>query len=150
MTLWKEDRARNVEVLLGACLLIRRLALDQVGSLDEDFFMYSEEVDLCYRLRRCGWNLYWVPQAEVIHYGGQSTGQVPSEMFLQLYRSKVLFFRKHHGRLGGRLYKIVLLLAALPRAILPFSPPPALSGHRRYYKPIGGNYRRLIMELPRL
>jgi hypothetical protein len=86
----------------GACLILRRQALDQVGLLDQAYFMYSEEVDLCYRLRRPGWRIYWVPQAVVVHYGGQSTRQVPAAMFLQLYQGKVRYFRKHHGWVAAK------------------------------------------------
>jgi hypothetical protein len=54
-------------------LLLRKEVLEQVGFLDEDFFIYCEEVDLFYRIQRAGWRIYWVPQAEMVHFGGQST-----------------------------------------------------------------------------
>ena len=107
MEQWNQDQPREVDVLMGACLLIRREALDEVGLLDEDFFMYSEEVDLCTRLRRSGWLLYWMPSAEVIHFGGQSTRQVAEEMFLRLYEGKILYFRKHHSSLTVFIYKFI-------------------------------------------
>lgn len=149
MDRWQEDAARSVDVLLGACLLLRRRALDQVGLLDESFFMYSEEVDLCYRLHQAGWRLYWVPEAEVVHYGGQSTNQMAPEMFLQLYRSKVRYFHKHYGARTVRLYKLVLLLTAIPRVLIPI-PHGLLPFARRRRRKIGGNYRRLIAALPKL
>ena len=65
---WSLDRPQEVDVLMGACLMLRREALDRVGLLDEDYFMYSEEVDLCYRVQRAGWRLYWIPQARIVHY----------------------------------------------------------------------------------
>ena len=68
----------------GTCMLIRRSMLDAVGLLDEDYFMYSEDVDLCRRARRAGWGVYWAPDAEVVHIGGQSTRQVATAMFLRL------------------------------------------------------------------
>jgi GT2 family glycosyltransferase len=106
-----------VEVLNGACLLLRREAVEALGLFDDDYFVYSEEVDLCDRLRSAGWALHWVPEAVVIHYGGHSTQQVANQMFLELYRNKLTFFRKRRGPFAGRLYKLILLQAALPRFI---------------------------------
>ena len=82
---WDATTPREVDALLGACILVRKSVLDKIGLMDEDYFMYSEEVDLCTRIQRGGWSLYWVPQAAIIHHGGQSTRQVATEMFLRLY-----------------------------------------------------------------
>lgn len=149
MNSWSVDSSRPVDSLLGACLLVRREALDQAGLFDEEFFMYSEEIDLCYRLRQAGWSLQWVPQARVVHYGGQSTRQVASEMFLQLYRSKLRFFRKHYGSLSAGLYKAVLLFTAAPRVL---SAPLALIPSRwsPHLREVASNYARLIVSLPAL
>ena len=112
---WSRTAPRPVDVIQGTCLLIRRSVLAQVGLLDEEYFMYTEEVDLCYRIRRAGWQVVWVPTAHVVHYGGQSTRQVAVEMFLRLYESKVTYFRKQHGPLAAQLYKQVLFLTGLVR-----------------------------------
>jgi len=147
MASWDLETAREVDVVQGACLILRREALDQVGWLDEDYFIYSEEVDLCHRLRQHGWSVYWVPQAVVMHYGGQSTQQVATEMFLRLYQSKLLYFRKHHGWLATEVYKLILLAAALTRLLL--SPlawlerPP----QRQRHLVLAGHYRRLVRAL---
>lgn len=135
---------REVEVLKGACLLLRRAALDQVGLLDERYFMYTEEVDLCYRLRHAGWQLYWLPQARVTHYGEGSTRQVAEAMYLQLYRSKIQFYRKVGGQRQARLFKLLVTVAYLPRWLAaalstPFAP--GLANRTRIY-------RRLLAELP--
>jgi GT2 family glycosyltransferase len=105
-------------VAQGAALILRRAALEEVGVLDEDYFMYTEEVDLCSRLRKAGWQILWLPNARVLHWGGQSTRQVKAEMFLRLYESKILFFRKHYGPAAALAYKAVLALAAIPRIVL--------------------------------
>lgn len=118
MSKWEVDQPREVDVLMGASLLLRKSVLEAVGLLDEGYFMYSEEVDLCFRLQKAGWRLYWVPQSQVVHYWGQSAKQVLAEMFLQLYRGKLLFFRKHYSRLTVMLYKVVLGLASLLRLAL--------------------------------
>jgi N-acetylglucosaminyl-diphospho-decaprenol L-rhamnosyltransferase len=114
---WDQHKPREVDVLQGACLLIRRLALDKVGLLDNSFFMYSEETDLCYRLNKAGWKLYWIPEAVLTHLGGQSTRQAISAMFLRLYESKIQFIRKHYGRFMARVYKIIILATAFSRIL---------------------------------
>jgi GT2 family glycosyltransferase len=145
---WNTNIPRLVDIIQGDCLMLRKTALNQVGLLDERFFIYSEDVDLCYRLQRASWGLYWVPRAQVIHYGGQSTRQVAAEMFLQLYQSKLMCMRKHHGKAAATTYKFLLLFAALPRLLLiPFS---ILVPTRRrsYHQNLGKNYRRLLGSLP--
>ncbi|MBI2305292.1 MAG: glycosyltransferase family 2 protein [Chloroflexi bacterium] len=82
---------------LGACFLIRRRVVEEVGPLSEDYFMYCEEIDWCLRIKRAGWLIYCQPQAQVIHYGGQSTRQVWPAMFYELHRSRLLLFRKHYS-----------------------------------------------------
>jgi GT2 family glycosyltransferase len=148
MDKWKLDVPREVDVLMGACLLLRRKALEQVGWMDEDYFIYSEEVDLCTRVRKAGWKLFWQPQAEVVHYGGQSTQQVAESMFLQLYQGKVLYFRKHHGWPAVQVYKLILFVAALGRLLLT---PLALiekPSRRQQHLALSNHYRRLLRSLP--
>ncbi|MSP11794.1 MAG: glycosyltransferase family 2 protein [Chloroflexi bacterium] len=88
---------RAVDWVGGACFMIRRACIDQVGLLDESFIMYGEEVDWCYRIRQHGWEVIYQPDARIIHLGGQSALRVPAWKYLQLQRGKVLFFRKHYG-----------------------------------------------------
>jgi GT2 family glycosyltransferase len=106
---------QHVDILHGACLLLRREAVQNMVLFDEDYFVYSEEIDLCDRLSQAGWELHWVPEAVVIHKGGQSTRQVADAMFIELYRNKTKFFRKRRGKLIAKLYKLILLEAALAR-----------------------------------
>ena len=150
MSEWELDTPRRVDVIQGACLLLRRTALDQIGLLDEDYFMYSEEVDLCQRLRRAGLSLYWVPESQVVHHGGRSTQQVAAEMFLQLYQSKLLYFRKHHGWPAAQLYKVILAAAACAR--LSLSPLAWLAQFPRRERrlTLAGQYLRLLRALPEL
>lgn len=150
MARWRPDAPRQVETLLGACLMFRREIVEQIGLLDESYFMYSEEVDFCYRMRRAGWALYWAPQATIVHYGGQSTRQIATEMFLQLYQNKLRYFRKHYGLRGAWTYKLILFWASLMRlALSPFSwfEKPA---QRREHRALAGRYWRLLVALPGL
>lgn len=147
---WDLNRPRAVEVVQGAALILRRAALDQIGLMDEEYFMYSEELDLCYRLQKGGWPLYWVPQSKIVHYGGQSTKQVATEMFLCLYQSKLIFMRKHQGWLAAQGYKLILLAAAVAR--LSLSPLAWLEqpARRQRHLALASHYQRLIMALPKM
>jgi N-acetylglucosaminyl-diphospho-decaprenol L-rhamnosyltransferase len=141
---WALDTPRRVEVIKGACFLLRREALEQVGGLDEQYFMYTEEVDLCYRLAQAGWALWWVPQATVTHYGEASSKQVREAMYVQLYRSKIQFYRKTGGERRAARFKRLVRLAYWPRLVVaasgaPFSP--SLAAQAR-------TYGQLLAELP--
>jgi hypothetical protein len=117
MTYWDCGDVRAVDVIQGAFMLVRQEALDEVGLLDEGFFMYSEEMDWCYRFKEKGWPVYYVPYVQAVHIGGQSTQQVRADMILELYRSRVMFFRKHYGQLRASLLKLLLLGASVGRVI---------------------------------
>lgn len=147
MDAWDTHRPRDVDVVQGACLLLRRSILDQIGLLDERYYIYSEEVDLCTRIQRAGWRLYWVPTAAVVHYGGQSTKQVALEMFLHLYRSKVLYFRRHYTRPTVWLYKLILAGSAVVRLAL--SPLARLERepHRQQHLTLATYYRHLLLKV---
>jgi GT2 family glycosyltransferase len=143
---WDWRAPRRVEVIKGACFLLRRAGLDEVGLLDERYFIYTEEMDLCYRLRQAGWQLWWVPQAIVKHYGEASSRQMAETMYVQLYRSKVQFYRKFGGPRRADRFKRLLRLAYLPRlavAGLGALFLPSLAPHAR-------TYRRLLAELPEM
>lgn len=114
---FRRGEAQKADVLLGACILARGSVLAEVGRFDERFFVYSEEVDLCMRIWRAGWEIHWLPDAGLVHYGGASTQQVSDEMFLKLYRNKVQLFRKYHGEIYTQAYKAVLHLAASIRIL---------------------------------
>jgi GT2 family glycosyltransferase len=121
MTYWDMNDTREVDALLGACLMLRREAIKKIGLFDEQFFMYSEEVDLCFRLKRAGWKIYFVSDSEATHVWGGSARKVQVESFLRLYKSRVLFFRKHYGIFTTWLYKGLLLVSSILRIIAGFT-----------------------------
>jgi N-acetylglucosaminyl-diphospho-decaprenol L-rhamnosyltransferase len=86
----------QVEHLLGACLLARREAAEAVGLFDEDFYMYFEETDWCYRMQKAGWENWYTPSATVVHRGAHSTAREPERMSAEFYRSQARFYRKHY------------------------------------------------------
>jgi hypothetical protein len=91
-------------------MLIRQKAIQQVGTMDEQFFMYGEETDWCYRFKQAGWKVMFTPSCEIIHLGGQSSRQKRSKMILQLRGSILLFMKKHNSFLT---YALACLLVAL-------------------------------------
>ena len=99
----------NVGYVVGACIIARLDAAQQVGLLDEGFFMYSEEVDWCARFHQHGWRVGYVADAPIVHLGGGSTRQVRAKMLAELYRSRVRFFSKHYGPLRALALRALLL-----------------------------------------
>lgn len=148
MDSWDTNTARPVEALLGACILARRHILEAIGLMDESYFMFSEEIDLCYRISQAGWAIFWVPQAQIVHLGGQSTRQVKTEMFLRLYEGKLRYMRKHYGWVTAVLYKLLLLLASLARLLIApiawLERPPKRDDHLA----LAGRYWQLVKALP--
>lgn len=104
----------RVDWICSACIMLRRAALDQVGLLDEEYFIYGDEVDLQYRLQKAGWGVYFLPGADTLHYGGRSLDRWRRRRMV--YRGKMLFYRKHYGPL--RTVALRLLFASLSVAKL--------------------------------
>ncbi len=100
------ESVREAEYLFGACLLVRREAVDSVGGFDEDFFLMSEEVDWCYRFRQAGWKILFFPGAEVTHVVGASLNP---RQFKAIVRGHLQFLRKHRGlRVAERARRVML------------------------------------------
>lgn len=123
-TFWSEVLGRNFRVrwlvteqplvyevdwVGGACLLVRPAAINEVGLLDESFFMYSEETDWCFRMRRQGWKVYYLAGAEIVHLGGGSASRTSAAQLVRLYESKIRFFHKHYGAWQAGLLRYGLL-----------------------------------------
>jgi hypothetical protein len=101
--------AGPVDWVTGAAVLLRSAALAAVGGFDEGYFMYSEELDLCRRLAAAGWPTHFAPGARVLHHEGQSSGQVAPLRQRHLQRSRVRYFRRHHGPLAAQAVRLGLL-----------------------------------------
>lgn len=85
-----------IDCLVGAFMLVRKAAIDQVGMLDEDFFMYGEDIDWCYRIKQGGWVNYYYPRTSIIHYKGASSRRKPFKIIYEFHRAMILFHRKHY------------------------------------------------------
>jgi hypothetical protein len=107
------ETSREAEFVMGAVMLARRAAVDEVGLLDEDFFLFSEESDWCYRFRRAGWHVFFTPQAEFAHVYGAAHG---GRMFRENVRGNLRFIAKHQGARAAARARLVLLAGCLLRA----------------------------------
>lgn len=103
------DQTQPVDWLVGAALLVRRAVLDQVGGFDEGYFMYSEELDLCRRIKATGWEVHYLPQAQIIHHEGKSSEQVVAARHIYFHTSRVRYFRKFYGPLAAGFLRFALL-----------------------------------------
>jgi hypothetical protein len=101
------DLPRRVDWAMGAALLLRREALDEVGPFDEGFFMFSEETDLCRRLAEAGWETWFLPAAVVVHHESALRADVPRERIAEEWRSRHRYWRKHHSRSGARVAAVL-------------------------------------------
>jgi GT2 family glycosyltransferase len=103
---------------LGACILARRAVIEQIGLLDEGYFMYAEEVDWCLRAQRAGWAIWQVPQARVTHIGGASTSQFRASMQVALYASRLRFFERQYGPARTSAHRLIIRAGMLRSALL--------------------------------
>jgi GT2 family glycosyltransferase len=97
----------------GACLMVRREALEAVGGFDESFFLYEEDADLCRRLREAGWRVRFTPAAQARHRLGQSMRQAPERARLEYHRSHLLYYQRHNGPLAEATLRVLLVARAL-------------------------------------
>lgn len=96
MTYLPEDEVNQVAGVSGSCMLIRREVIEQIGTLDERFFAWQEDADFCFRTRQAGWQIYYVPEAQIIHYGGMGGSRVqPYRSILEWHRSYYLYYKKN-------------------------------------------------------
>ena len=115
---WDHSAVREAEWLSGAAMLVRRRAVEQVGGVDESFFMFNEESDWQYRMREAGWTVVFFPGAEVVHVGGDATKRDWGRMFTTQVRSHVRFVRKHEGSGPAALTRVLLVVALVVRGLL--------------------------------
>lgn len=97
MTHWDCDKAGEVDSVSGCCLMVRREVIEEVGILDENFIMYGDDLDWCYRIKQAGWKVRYVPDLQIVHLGGQSSRHLPSKCIVLFYRAMAIFYRKHYA-----------------------------------------------------
>ena len=103
----------EVESVIGACMLVRRKAVEQVGLLDEEFFLFLEETDWCYRIKKAGWEIYHIPGAKLLHFQGKSAEVEKAKTRIEYYRSRYHYFRKNRGSFQTSVLSIGLIIKLL-------------------------------------
>jgi GT2 family glycosyltransferase len=112
---WPQEELREVDILGGCFWLARREAMDQVGLLDEQFFIYGEDMDWCKRYWAKGWKLVFVAHAQAIHYGGGSSANAPLRFFVEMQRADLQYWKKHHSTPAVACCFVLACLHALLR-----------------------------------
>lgn len=113
-----ENETAKVDGVAGSCMLIRRDLVEQIGYLDEQFFAYQEDADYCFRARQAGWKVFYLPEAQIIHYGGMGGSRVePLRSILAWHKSYFLYYRKNLARDYFFLFNWLFYLAMLLKLI---------------------------------
>jgi hypothetical protein len=110
------DEIKSTGWLSSACLLVRRVALEQVGPLDESYFIYGDEADLQYRLNKAGWKVYFLPESTIIHFGGRSMDRWKRRKMV--YRGKMLFYQKNYGFLNTFLLRVLFFVMSFLKLLV--------------------------------
>ncbi len=106
--LYRKGKPFPIDHPLGAAMMVRRKAVEEVGLMDEGFFIYCEEIDWCLRFRKAGWLVYCVPQAGVIHHIARSTSRFPEKALVELWKSRYRLFSKHRGPIFLRAFRLLV------------------------------------------
>ncbi|MDT8309041.1 MAG: glycosyltransferase [Bacteroidales bacterium] len=113
-----KNKTHQVDVLSGACMMLRKEALDKTGLLDEDFFMYGEDIDLSHRIIKAGYKNYYFPSARIIHYKGESTKKGSLNYVYLFYKAMVVFAKKHFSDKNAKAFTLLINTAIFFRALL--------------------------------
>lgn len=112
---WRADAERDVDFVIGACMMVRKSAIDQVGLFDESFFLYAEETDWCRRFRDAGWTVTFTPAAHVTHWNGESGKQQAERVFNEFRWAAERYIRKYHGVAGLVVFRLSMMVGAVVR-----------------------------------
>jgi len=118
LTAKDHDKLQEVDWVVGACMLVRREAINQVGLLDENLFLYGEEIEWCFRIKKAGWKIVYFPDARIIHYG---SGSAKTQNKISLYRQafgETYVYHKHHNVLSSRIYDLLITTMATVKLLL--------------------------------
>ncbi|BCJ87799.1 glycosyltransferase family 2 protein [Effusibacillus dendaii] len=118
LTYLDENEMYQVDCLVGAFMMVRRETIDQVGMLDDQFFMYGEDIDWCYRIKQAGWQIWYYPKTSIIHYKGASSAKKKYRMIWEFHRAMILYYRKHHAGNSIFLVNWLVYLGILSRYVM--------------------------------
>jgi hypothetical protein len=108
---WLSQKPVRVDYVIGAALMARREVIEKVGRLDENLFFSNDDLDWCRRIRKAGWSVYFVPHAEIVHYGGYTIKKFNADLFIEGFRGGLYFCRKHYGFIIYQIYRLLLIVA---------------------------------------
>jgi O-antigen biosynthesis protein len=111
-----KDKVHQIDILAGAFMLLRKKVLDEIGLLDEEFFMYGEDIDLSYRITQAGYKNYYFPETRIIHYKGESTKKSSINYVFMFYNAMIIFAKKHYSRENARSFSLMINFAIYLRA----------------------------------
>jgi N-acetylglucosaminyl-diphospho-decaprenol L-rhamnosyltransferase len=140
---------RQVDYLQGSCLIVRKEAIERIGVLDEDFFMYFEETDWCYRMKQAGGEVWYVPDARVIHYGGGVVGHYDERRLVHFYSGLTMFYRKHHSYGEQAIVSTIVAFRAMLRWAIWSTIGLIRPGLRDRARSSARGYRRVLSEVLR-
>ncbi|MBN2089434.1 sugar transferase, partial [candidate division KSB1 bacterium] len=120
LTYLNPDQTYEVEAISGSFMFFRRRVVEEVGYLDESFFMYGEDLDWCFRIREAGWKIYYLPETKIIHFKGESSKKSEVDLTIQFYRAMKLFVEKHYHHRYLHVPQWLLMLGITLRASLTF------------------------------
>lgn len=133
----------EVDSCIGACIMVRRNAMEQIGFLDERYFFFMEETDWAYRMKQGGWKIYFVPAAEIFHAQGKTVGAGVSARIL-FYRSRYQFFQKWHGKTYG-LVRLIIFSRLLVNTLLNLASVALTLGLKKPYRKKLNTYTQLVL-----
>jgi hypothetical protein len=157
---WHYDKISEVDHLLGACLMVRREVIDKVGMLDEGYFIYTEETDWCFRIKKYGFKIYFFPEAKIIHLGGKCGNKhIRKKALFEGHQGLYRFYKKHYGKKRLFVLKCLTIIGFLLRLVIcgiiyPFIKDKAMIKTKCefYFKTILSSIKQLPLEckaLPR-
>ena len=139
-----KDAPSKVDAVSGASLMIKRSVFQSVGMFSTDYFMYSEDIDLCYKVHKSGWNTFYIPKAIIVHYGGKSTikSNVNAFSSIMMVESRRRYFRKTRPAWYSKLYRIAIFIASLIRIFIVIYVWPiyAIKGERIFIERVTGEW----------
>ena len=120
MSYWDHRDSREIDCLSGACIFARKDIINKLQGFDEKFFMYAEDVDLCYRIKLEGWKLYYLASEEIYHLEGASSKKQSQKYFsaIAMRESNFQFFVNHYGKVNAQVYKLIIFIGSVFRLLV--------------------------------
>ncbi len=112
------QKEKEVDWVTAAAILVPRKVINKVGALDENIFMYGEEIELCYRIKQAGYQVYFTPETKIVHIGRGSSQKIPTKAFIGEYQGVIYFYQKYKGALSLQIVRLLLKIGALARIVI--------------------------------